>query len=229
MMADPLGPLDGTAQFDGGSWVGMLYPGAGELGGVMRMRGVTRPLVASVAERCHERDGLLRAIRRIRRFVASNHLRLFVTTTFTHAPTVENAVSDMERFVRRCRHGRESFPFVWTLERGEQQGRLHGHLLAPVGLRETLEEAWPHGGVHVRVIGESLQEMRDQAEYLAKGFEDPVMAGQRYRIAKGFAPEAIRIEDDSVDGLLAQAEAWMGCSVGLRIRSAVSISAWWDT
>lgn len=229
MIADPLGPLDGTAQFDDGSWVGMLCPGAGELGGVMRMRSVTRPLVASTAtDRARERDRLLRANRRVRRFVTSNHLRLFITTTFAHAPTVENAIGDMERFVRRCRYRHDAFPFVWTLERGEQRGRLHGHLLAPVGLIATFEECWPHGGVHARVVGESLQEMRNQAEYLAKSFEDPVLPDQCYRVAKGFQPEAIRIEAESAEALLAEAEARMGLEAATYITSAVALQAQWD-
>lgn len=229
MTAHPSEPLDITAQFDNGSWTGTLYPGAGELVGAMRMRGVARPFVTSVAaQRCHERDGLLRALRRIRRFVTSNHLRLFITTTFAHAPTVENAIGDMERFVRRCRYRHDAFPFVWTLERGEQRGRLHGHLLAPVGLTATFEECWPHGGVHARVVGESLQEMRNQAEYLAKSFEDPVLPDQCYRVAKGFQPEAIRIEAASAEALLAEAEVRMGLDAATHSTSAVALQAQWD-
>jgi hypothetical protein len=73
-----------------------------------------------------------------------------------------------------------------------------------------------------------LGELRSQAGYLAKSFEDPVMAGQRYRIAKGFQPEAIPIEADSGDALLAQAEARMGAPAAVRNYSAISLSAQWD-
>jgi hypothetical protein len=159
--------------------------------------------------------------------VTANHLRLFVTTTYANSPTVENAIGDMERFIRRCRQGVDAFPFVWTLERGEHRGRLHGHLLAPVGLRATFEGAWSHGTVHAHIGGESLEEMRDQAEYLAKSFEDPVMPGQRYRIAKGFAPEAIRIEAESLEALLAEGETRMGGTAVVQTRSPILVCAQW--
>jgi hypothetical protein len=193
------------------------------------MRSVGRPLAPSVVdERSHERDGLLRGLRRVRRFVTANHLRLFVTTTFERAPTVESAVGEMERFLRRCRHGHDAFPFVWTLEHGEKRGRLHGHMLAPVGLRARFEEAWSVGTVDSRVIGESLQEMRGQAEYLAKSFEDSVMPGQKYRVAKGFAPEAILIEADSREALLAEAETRMGSVAVVQNYSPMFVSAQWS-
>ena len=228
MNAQRLEPLDTTAQFDDGSWAGRLFLGAGEFVGTPRLRGVGRPLTPCAADdRCHERDGLLRGLRRVRRFVTANRLTLFVTTTFKRSPTVESAVGEMERFLRRCRHGHDAFPFVWTLERGEKRGRLHGHMLAPVGLRATFEEAWSLGDVHSRVIGESLHELRDQAKYLAKGFEDSVMPGQKYRVAKGFAPEAILIEADSREALLAEAETRMGSVAVVQNSSPMFVSAQW--
>jgi hypothetical protein len=229
MSDGPLEVLDTTALSDDGLWSGTLYPAAGELVAAMRIRYVNRPSAQAVTgERCNERDGMLRALRRLRRFVAANHLRLFATTTFADWPTVAGAMHDMEQFIRRCRHGHGPFPFVWTLERGERRGRLHGHLLVPLGLRRSVEVSWPHGHVDTRTCGESLGELRSQAGYLAKSFEDPVMGGQRYRIAKGFQPEAVPVEADSGEALLAQAEARMGAPAAVRNCSAILLSAQWD-
>ena len=70
--------------------------------------------------------------------------------------------------------------------------------------------------------------MRGQADYLAKGFEDSVMPGQRYRIAKGFAPEAVLIEADSQEALLAEAETRMGSVAVVQNSSPMFISAQWS-
>jgi len=219
--------LDSTSFSDEGSWSGLLFPGAGEMTGRMILRSVPRSRVY-VGDRCSEREGAARAARVCRRFVVANELRTMVTTTFARWVSVGGAVEKMTLLMRRCRYGRDAFPFLWTLERGGERGRVHGHLLVPVSYGALVEECWPHGHVDVMVGDDGWTALRDMAGYVAKDFDSPVLGSQRYRIPKGFQPEAVKIEARSRDLLVVEAEAQMGSQAAVAHHGALGVSASWE-
>lgn len=228
MLTDDLGGLDIPAQFDEGQWSGTLYPAAGELVGSMRLRSCGERPSVPIRDRCHKHEGMLRGLGRIRRFVVANGLRMLVTTTFRHPPTIDGAALAMANLIRRCRYAHGRFPFVWVLERGAQRGRLHGHLLVPIGLWPHIKSGWKQGHVDRRIGGDGLAELRAMASYVGKSLEAPVLDGQSYRSAKGFQPEAFRIEAPSAGAILAEAEARMGLPASNHQLSGVVLAAQWE-
>jgi hypothetical protein len=222
------GSLDTTSLLNEGGWSGSLFPGAGELSGAMVLRSTMRSQPMST-DRCCERDGAMRAARTARRFVVANELRSMVTLTFRCAVDAMKAASDMKLLMRRCCYGRDPFPFLWTLERGSHRGRIHGHLLVPASLGPLAEDAWDNGHVDVVVKPQGWQALREQAAYIAKAFDSPVLSGQRYRVPKGFQPETIKIDAFSPELLITEAEARMGTRVVKGHRSGIVVSAQWES
>lgn len=219
--------LDSTSLFDEGSWTGTLFPSAGEMTGRMVLRSTPRALVHP-GDRCSEREGAARAARSARRFVVANELRTMVTTTFSGSVSGAFAAAEMTSLMRRCRYARDRFPFLWTLERGSKRGGVHGHLLLPPSLASLVEGRWPHGHVDVKVGEEGWDSLRENAGYVAKAFDSPVLEGQRYRIPKGFQPEAVKIEARSRDLLVVEAEAQMGSQAAVAHHGALGVSAAWE-
>jgi hypothetical protein len=227
-MTTPLSQgLDTTSLFDEGSWSGTLFPGAGEMTGRMVVRSTPRSVVPS-GDRCSEREGAARAARSARRFVVANELSAMATATFARSVSDDFAAKEMTLLMRRCKDARDPFPFLWTLERGSKRGRVHGHLLLPASLASLVEGQWPHGHIQVDVGADDWESLRQRAGYLSKAFDTPVLGGQRYRRAKGFQPEAVRIDAPSLDGLVAEAEAQMSASAILTHRGSLGVAAQWE-
>ena len=82
--------------------------------------------------------------------------------------------------------------------------------------------------IQVDVGANDWESLRQRAGYLSKAFDTPVLGGQRYRRAKGFQPEAVRIDAPSLDGLVAEAEAQMSASAILTHRGSVGVAAQWE-
>nr|WP_270886529.1 hypothetical protein [Pedococcus sp. 5OH_020] len=123
--------------------------------------------------------------------------------------------------------GGESFPYVWVPEWHKSGHGLHLHFavgkFVPRGL---IEEAWGHGFVHIKLLGDlpagsgSFAEARKAAGYLskyvAKSFDDDrdgVLrpAGlHRFDVAQGFTPRTILIRGATRAEVLEHAAGAMG-------------------
>ncbi|KQP24386.1 hypothetical protein ASF38_16150 [Aeromicrobium sp. Leaf272] len=103
---------------------------------------------------------------------------------------------------------------------------LHAHFAVGRFInRSQLVAAWPHGFVHIKLIGDlpvgsgRLSEARVAANYLskyvAKSFDDDrdrVSGLHRYDLAQGFQPVAISIGGRSAADVLAQASRHLDAS-----------------
>ena len=226
--SEGLGDLDTTWFLNDGCWLGRLVVGAGELSGAMVLRSVKRPGVVS-SDRCGVREGAMRAARAARLFVVANDLRAWVTLTFRRPVGARQAAHEMKLFMRRCGHGRDPFPFMWTLERGSKRGRVNGHLLLPATLGPLAVDHWNNGGVDLVIKPEGFQALRESAGYMAKAFDTPVLDAQRYRIPKGFQPEVIKIDAPTSELLIVEAETRMGAYAITHRRSGLVVSAQWES
>lgn len=225
---DALEVLDTTSFLNDGRWAGSLFIGAGELSGSMVLRSTQRRSVVS-AERCQVRGGAARAARKTRLFVVANDLRSSVTLTFGSALRPMRAAHEVKLLMRRCGHRRERFPYLWVLERGERRGRLHCHLLLPASMGYIAAELWSHGTVDVVVKPPGFEALRKSAAYIAKAFDSPVLDGQRYKVPKGFQPEAIPITAANAELLVQEAETHMGLPTLFDRRSSLTVSAQWES
>ena len=202
----PLAPL---ARLDAG-WTFNLFPDAGEGSGAFRSSArrklayVSRGAAAD-PERSAQEAGR-RARQRLRRYCAANRLNRLGTLTYrgdgNHDPALlRQHLGDFFRALRVQRGGR-AFPYVWVPEWHKTDHGLHAHFAVGEYLkRSTIEAAWPHGFVHIKLIGDlpagttSLGQARRAAGYLskyvAKAFiDDPrrVLGLHRYDVAQGFTP-----------------------------------------
>lgn len=113
-------------------------------------------------------------------------------------------------------------PYLWVPEWHPGGHGLHGHAaVARYIPRSKLVEAWGHGFVHIKLIGDlpvgsgALQEARRCAlylgKYVGKSLDQNRPAGlHRYDAAQGFQPEAIRLEGRSMDAVIRKASDVMG-------------------
>ena len=226
--SEGLGDLDTTSFLNDGGWLGRLVVGAGELSGTMVLRSKKRLQPVS-SDRCLVREGAMRAARTVRLFVVANELRASLTLTFRRAVDGRQAAREMKLLMRRCGHCCDPFPFLWTLERGSKRGRVHGHLLLPASLGPLATDHWNNGHVDTVVKPEGWQALREQAGYISKAFDAPVLDAQRYRIPKGFQPEAIKIDASTSELLIVEAEALMGAQAITNRRSGLVVSAQWES
>jgi hypothetical protein len=100
-----------------------------------------------------------RARTRVRRYCAANRLNRLATLTYRGEGCHERQrlSGDVGGFFRRLRQGigGAAFPYLWT---GEWHKRGHGlHVHFAVGRfvpRTKIEDAWPHGFVHIKLLGD---------------------------------------------------------------------------
>lgn len=192
--AGALGELGLAIELNGG-WRVSLYPGAGEavatfVGAAPRRKG-TAP-TGSSAEK-NERDASTAAARRLRLYVVANGLSRFLTLDWAVEPADEgHGHADVKGFitsVRRAAFDGRRAPWVYVLERGENSGRLHAHVVLPSAFDRFFETCWTRGGVTVRRL-RTMEDRRACAQYMAKDFTKRHEPGaHRYRAAQGFAPE----------------------------------------
>jgi hypothetical protein len=124
----------------------------------------------------------------------------------------------------------QAFPYLWVPEWHPGGHGLHVHFAVGRFLpRRSIERAWGHGFVHIKLLGDlpagssALAEARKAARYLAKyvskadGDGSPAaqrrpLAGglHRYEVAQGFQPAARIVRGRSADDALDYASGLMG-------------------
>jgi hypothetical protein len=145
-----------------------------------------------------------RARSKTRRYCAANRLNRLGTLTYRGAGCHDPQVlrGDVAAFFVELRAslGGGAFPYLWTAEWHKSGHGLHVHFAVgrfiPRGL---IEQAWPHGFVHIKLLGDlpagsgPVDEARQAAGYLSKyvgkDFDAARMPGlHRYEVAQGFQP-----------------------------------------
>ena len=125
--------------------------------------------------------------------------------------------------------GGDAFPYAWVPEWHKTGHGLHAHFAVGRFIkRRLIENAWPHGFVSIKLLGNlpvgstRLTEARIAggylAKYVAKSFADPVareLGSHRYDVAEGFQPERIRFTGPSPEDVLAQASEHLGAAPGV--------------
>jgi len=202
--------------------VGWAYPGALEAGGAMRAASHGSSIRLPSAGKNEDQSAAYRARARVRRYAAANWLDGFMTLTFASRVTVESAVDQIKGFFGRSRRSQGKFPFIWTVETTR---RVHAHALVPLSHAEHLGEHWS-GGHSDRVNLTSLADIRTRAGYIAKDFGSSTLR-PRYHVARGYAPERIRITADSATDFLAESEARFGMPAESSNIRPGSVSALW--
>jgi hypothetical protein len=130
---------------------------------------------------------------------------------------------DVAGFFRRLRQGigGAAFPYVWTGEWHKTGHGLHAHFAVGRFVPRTrIEDAWPHGFVHIKLLGDlpyaasSLDQARRAARYLSKyvgkSFVEQGQGLHRYEVAQGFGPHREGICGLTSEEVVAWAEERMG-------------------
>jgi hypothetical protein len=210
-----------------GYWLLSVYPDAAEAGGCFvsaARSGSGGGISGGYAESVEEKnDG--RARGKIRRYGAANRLNRLGTLTYRGAGCDDPFVvrDHLAEFFRDLRHaiGGERFPYLWTDEWHRGGHGLHAHFAVGRFIhRRALERSWPHGFVHIKLIGDlptgsgALEESRRAAYYLAKyaGKHAERRPGglHRYEVGQGFQPRKIRLMRTSEVEVIAAAAELMG-------------------
>lgn len=216
-----------------GGWSFVLYPDAAEGGGSFRSV-ATSSQGRSLDPIDSSEDAARRAKRMLRRYCAANRLNRLGTLTYRgegqHSPAALR--SDVGAFFRRLRGSvGEAFPYLWVPEWHKSGHGLHVHFAVGrfIGVR-TIEAAWGHGFVHIKLLGDlptgsgSLGEARQAARYLSKyvgkAFGAARTAGRhRYEVAEGFQPRGVTLDGATADEVLSWAETVMGAAPSYLWRS----------
>lgn len=219
-------------------WFVTLYPAAAEAGGTFRgslpeRRAYVPRGQAADPDRSSTEAGR-RARRRLRRYCAANGLNRLGTLTygppFCHDP--RQARADVGVFFRalRAELGGAPLPYVWVPEWHKTGERLHLHFAVGRYIpRRTIEAAWGHGFVHIKLLGDlpagsgRVAEARVAAGYLskyvAKSFDDDARrpAGlHRFDVAQGFTPARVRFWGRTADEAIGRACEQMGSTPVVR-------------
>lgn len=136
-----------------------------------RRRGRCRPTRECQA-RLNERD----AENRLRRLVLSNfgEADLEVDLTYAGEESIEGALRDMTKFIRRLRKeykkaGAE-LRYVYIWEQGKKTQKVHFHLILNAGVlsRDEVEALWGHGHANSRRLRLDETGLAGLTEYLTK-------------------------------------------------------------
>jgi hypothetical protein len=160
----------------------------------------------------------------MRRYAAANGLTRLGSLTYRGSGCFDfdENYENLAQFFRALRDGLggDAFPYLGVQEWHPKGHGLHGHFLVGRFVpRSVIEAAWPHGFVHIKLIGDlpagssRLAEARTAARYLSgylgKDWAAP-RGRKRYYKALGFAPSVERIVGRSAEDVLAQASERMG-------------------
>ncbi len=166
-----------------------------------------------------------RARAKVRRYCASNGLNRLGTLTYAgegcHDP--RQARADVGRCFRRLRRSLsgEPFPYLWVPELHKSGHGFHIHFAVGRFIRRGLiDEAWGHGFVHIKLLGNLpvgsgvRQEARAAAGYVSKYItKDLADRGglNRYDVAQGFQPVPeeswFRTEEEAIAAATAKMES----------------------
>jgi hypothetical protein len=171
-----------------------------------------------------------RAVTHVRRYSAANLLSRLGTLTYAgtgcHDPV--GLRGDVRGFFRalRARVG-SNFPYLWTAEWHPGGHGLHVHFAVGRYLaRGAIERAWPHGFVHIKLLGdlpygvstrgEARHVARYLSKYVAKSMDGSTPGLHRYDVAEGFAPPEERASSRSSELAVAGVVERMGRSPDFR-------------
>ena len=189
-------------------WVISLYPDAGEAGGSLSYAGrppASRGFGSGDPDRA-KAEAARRARTKVRRYCASNRLNRLGTLTYRgkgcHDP--RQVREDAGAFFRGLREslGGDQLPYLWVPEWHPGGHGLHLHFAVGRYIkRSSIERAWGHGFVHIKLLGDlrvgsgRLEESRLAARYLAKYVtktpEESMKGLHRYEVAQGFQPRRV--------------------------------------
>lgn len=162
-----------------------------------------------------------RARSKSRKYCAANRLNRLGTLTYRgagcHDPKVLRA--DVAAFFRTLRTllGGKPFAYLWTSEWHKSGHGLHVHFAVGRFIKRSLiEHAWPHGFVHIKLLGDlpvgsgAVAEARQAARYLSKyvGKDFNAQRSQglhRYEVAQGFQPKVTPVWGRSRDEVIDRA------------------------
>lgn len=214
-------------------WSFTLVPAAGEGGGSFqaslrrKSQYVPRGEAADPDRAAAEAGRRARAT--LRRYCAANRLNRLGTLTYrgdgNHDPGL--AREHLAAFFRdlRVRLGGDPLPYAWVPEWHKSGHGIHAHFAVGRYIKRSLiEDAWPHGFVHIKLLGDlpvgsgQLSEARRAAGYLAKyvakSFADTSierdLALHRYDVAQGFQPRKVRFSGPTREDVLEQASEALG-------------------
>jgi len=217
----------GTPTEPWGAWWNLgLYPEAGEGVAIFQAtKDVSRRRRWPDRVVDLEAIGARRARTKVRRYCAANRLNRLGTLTYRGAGEHDQRVlrADVGEFFRRLRDAGDGqrFAYLWVAEWHPKGHGLHVHFAVGRFIRRTyIEEAWPHGFVHIKLIGDlpagapALAEARKVAWYLAPYVSKALGEGRergmhRYEVAQGFMPRVVRFLGTQT-GVIDEASRAMG-------------------
>lgn len=208
-------------------WSLTLYPGAGEAGGSFRYSRPVQRIPGGGGDPARSREeAARRAARMVRRYCAHNRLNRLGTLTYRgegcHDPL--QVRRDVAAFFRSLRDllGGDPLPYAWVAEWHKTGHGLHVHFAVGRFVpRVLIERAWPHGFVHIKLLGqlptgatpkdEARLAARYLSKYVRKGFDTRRRRGlHRYEVAQGFQPTAQRLHGRTFGDVISQAVHIMG-------------------
>jgi len=218
-----------------GRWLLTLYPDAAEAGGCYQSAAAQTG--GSRWQPDEDGDDIwwlpdpdrpaIEAARRarghVRRYCAANRLNRLATLTYG-PPFCRDARAvrgHVRSFFRKLRMRTGPLPYLWVAELHADGERYHVHFAVGRFVhRGWIVEAWPHGWVHIKLIGDlpvgsgALGEARIAARYLAKYVGKALDRREgglhRYEVAQGFQPRQRRITGRTLEEVLARAADLMG-------------------
>jgi len=191
-------------------WQLSLYPQAAEAGGCL----VTTRSGESGGRGADPERAAAEAVRRarakVRRYGVANRLNRLATLTYAGEGCFDPVLlrQDVGAFFKALRPalGGQALPYVWVPEWHPGGHGLHVHFIVGRYVRQSLiREAWGHGIVHIKLIGDLpvgsgvLAEARKAAgylcKYIGKGLDDERRTSglHRYEVAQGFQPKRIYV------------------------------------
>lgn len=227
-----VGSNSSVARIEGSvvGWVLTLCPAAGEGGGSFRYSNPVLPIrvpgVAAVDPERAAAEAARRARSKLRRYCAANRLNRLGTLTYrgdgNHDPALLR--EHVAAFFRRLRRSVDAeLAYVWVPEWHKSGHGLHVHFaVGRFVARSVIEEAWPHGFVHIKLLGDlpvgsgSVAQARKAAGYLSKyvgkcfADDDRIPGLHRYEVAQGFQPSTVQIAARTIEELLEVASERMG-------------------
>jgi hypothetical protein len=138
-----------------------------------------------------EKEAARRAKTKCRRLCVANGLDRLWTLTYAVAPADERAViADMARFMRRMRAIFPKWRYLYVIERGSENGRLHVHFATNCFVPKSAVAArWGHGFVDARRLTTGRGgDPRAAARYLSKYVGKAAGGQQRRRSGRRFVP-----------------------------------------
>jgi hypothetical protein len=202
---------------------------AGEAGGSFRyqkppLHSPAPPGSAADPERAAA-EAARRARGKVRRYCAANRLNRLGTLTYRAAGCHDPLTlrSDLAEFFRKLRDalGGDPFAYLWVPEWHKTDHGLHAHFAVGQYVpRRVIEQAWPHGFVHIKLLGDlpvgsgPLAEARKAAGYLGKyvgkAFDERRVPGlHRYEVGQGFQPVIVQVWGRTDDEAIERADELM--------------------